>query len=218
MPQLAAPGISAHEVRKLSGFKVIYGPIRASDIPEFIDSNMRAKPGMREKTFTLGERLSLVPVELVHALKTFLLVLPVILLLSGLASGTAFLDGALRFGSSNAAGLLIGIIAGCVITPALLPWLPGRAFTAKGILPGLAGFLLFVIMRNAMSMPIAGWLEKTAWIFILPAVSAYLAMNFTGCSTFTSLSGVKKEMRWAVPAEIAALCLGIVLWIVALFL
>jgi hypothetical protein len=38
-------------------------------------------------------------------------------------------------------------------------------------------------------------------------------MNFTGASTFTSLSGVKKEMRWAVPLEIAAASLGIMLWI-----
>jgi len=29
-------------------------------------------------------------------------------------------------------------------------------------------------------------------------------MNFTGASTFTSLAGVKKEMRIAVPLQIAS--------------
>ena len=29
LPQLAGPGVSAHVVKKSSGFKVIYGPIRA---------------------------------------------------------------------------------------------------------------------------------------------------------------------------------------------
>jgi acetyl-CoA decarbonylase/synthase complex subunit gamma len=60
-------------------------------------------------------------------------------------------------------------------------------------------------------------MESAAWMLIIPAVSAYLAMNFTGCSTFTSLSGVKKEMRWAVPAQIAALALGAVTWIISIF-
>ena len=30
-------------------------------------------------------------------------------------------------------------------------------------------------------------------------MTAYLAMNFTGASTSSSLSGVRKEMRFALP-------------------
>jgi acetyl-CoA decarbonylase/synthase complex subunit gamma len=37
-------------------------------------------------------------------------------------------------------------------------------------------------------------------------------MNFTGASTYTSLSGVKREMRWALPLEIAAGIIGLCLW------
>ena len=36
VPQLGAVGISAHEVREQSGFSVIYGPVRASDIRTFV--------------------------------------------------------------------------------------------------------------------------------------------------------------------------------------
>ena len=36
LPQLGAPGISAHEVYKRSEFSVIYGPVRADDIKNFI--------------------------------------------------------------------------------------------------------------------------------------------------------------------------------------
>jgi acetyl-CoA decarbonylase/synthase complex subunit gamma len=43
-------------------------------------------------------------------------------------------------------------------------------------------------------------------------------MNFTGGSTYTSLSGVKKEMRWALPLQIAAIAVGIVTWIGALLI
>jgi hypothetical protein len=60
-------------------------------------------------------------------------------------------------------------------------------------------------------------LEGAAWIFLIPALAAYLAMNFTGSSTYTSLSGVKKEMRWAVPVEIGAAVIGLVLWVGARF-
>jgi acetyl-CoA decarbonylase/synthase complex subunit gamma len=57
-----------------------------------------------------------------------------------------------------------------------------------------------------------GRLETAGWLFIISAISTFLAMNFTGASTYTSLSGVKKEMRWAVPLQIGAGALGFVLW------
>jgi acetyl-CoA decarbonylase/synthase complex subunit gamma len=43
-------------------------------------------------------------------------------------------------------------------------------------------------------------------------------MNFTGASTYTSLSGVKKEMRWAVPLEIGTGFAGLALWVSALIM
>lgn len=218
VPQLGAPGISAHEARRLSGFKVVYGPVRAADLPVFMESGMKASPGMRIKTFTIGERLSLVPVEIIHALKTFLMVLPLVFLLSGLAGG-GFVSSALRFGWFNSLGLLMAILAGCVLTPAFLPWLPGRTFSLKGVWPGIACALVFLALRTSWSiLPHAGVLWAAAWMLIIPAVSAYLAMNFTGCSTFTSLSGVKKEMRFAVPMQIAALALGTASWIISIFI
>ena len=218
VPQLGAPGISAHEVQKVSGFKVVYGPVRAADLPAFMDSGMKAGPGMRTKTFTTGERLSLVPVEMIHAFKTLLMVLPPVLFLSGFCGHDGFFSNVLRFGSFTALGLIMAIAAGCLLTPALLPWLPGRAFSIKGIWPGIACLLLFLTLRNTTgSLPAAGAFDTAAWTLIIPGVSAYLAMNFTGCSTFTSLSGVKKEMRWAVPAEIAAVALGAIFWITSIF-
>jgi acetyl-CoA decarbonylase/synthase complex subunit gamma len=52
-----------------------------------------------------------------------------------------------------------------------------------------------------------------SWGLLIPAISAYLGMNFTGASTYTSLSGVKKEMRWALPLQIAAGIVGLLFWI-----
>lgn len=218
VPQLGAVGICAHQVLKLSGFKVKYGPVRASDLPEFIDAGYRATPGMRVKTFNTAERLAVVPVELIHALKTLLMIMPFLLILDGLATGATFLAGAFGVGLPDAGGLAAGIFAGCILTPLLLPLIPGRAFSAKGILSGLACAVAYLLLRSG-NIPAAplGTAEIFAWLLLIPAVSAYLAMNYTGCSTFTSLSGVKKEMRWAVPLEIAAALAGVTLWCVARF-
>ncbi|MEN6487743.1 MAG: mercury methylation corrinoid protein HgcA, partial [Smithella sp.] len=94
-----------------------------------------------------------------------------------------------------------------------LPYLPGRAFSTKGASIGLVVALILLYLRDANLLNWAGRIEALAWLLIIPAISSYLAMNFTGASTYTSLSGVKKEMRWALPAQIAAACAGFVTWI-----
>jgi acetyl-CoA decarbonylase/synthase complex subunit gamma len=44
-----------------------------------------------------------------------------------------------------------------------------------------------------------------------------MAMNFTGATTYTSLSGVRREMRVAVPIQAAAAGVGVVLWLIGRF-
>lgn len=43
LPQLGAPGVSAHIITKYTGFKVIYGPVAAVDIPDFCKGDMRLR-------------------------------------------------------------------------------------------------------------------------------------------------------------------------------
>jgi acetyl-CoA decarbonylase/synthase complex subunit gamma len=57
-----------------------------------------------------------------------------------------------------------------------------------------------------------------ALFLALPAVSAFHTLNFTGCSTYTSRSGVKKEMRIALPAMGGALIASAVLLLAGRFL
>jgi acetyl-CoA decarbonylase/synthase complex subunit gamma len=61
-----------------------------------------------------------------------------------------------------------------------------------------------------------GWSGPAAWAGLFPALTSFTLMNFTGASTYTSLSGVKAEMRLAVPLQIAATVAGLALWFVAL--
>jgi acetyl-CoA decarbonylase/synthase complex subunit gamma len=218
LPQLAGPGVAAHDVKKLSGFKVIYGPIRAKDLSAFLDDGLKATAEMRFKTFTTWERTALIPMELVQALRAGIIIILVLFLLSivgRLGEGWA---NALSQGLFSSLAILTAILAGAVLTPLLLPWLPGRAFSLKGVSIGLVAAFILTAFRWGDWIRWAGRLEIVAWLLLIPTLSAYLAMNFTGASTYTSLSGVKKEMRWALPLQIGAAVVGFVLWIGSQFM
>ena len=213
LPQLGAPGVAAHTVKKLSGFGIRYGPIKAEDLPVYMDAGFKATSDMRLKTFPFKERAVLIPIELVETIKPTVIIAPVLFLLGGIGGPADFWTNALHDGSFAALAFLSAVIGGAVINPLLLPYLPGRAFSTKGLWLGTA---LAVIMLSLQGQDLSLWagrLGSLAWLLIIPAVTAYLAMNFTGASTYTSLSGVNKEMRWALPAEIGMGGGGLLIWI-----
>jgi acetyl-CoA decarbonylase/synthase complex subunit gamma len=213
LPQLAGPGVAAHEVKRLSGFKVIYGPIRSKDLPTFLDNGHKATPEMRIKNFSTLERMTLIPMELVSAMKVGLVLMGILFFLAFILKSGEGTGAALNHGLFSALAFFIAIVMGAILSPLLLPWLPGRAFSLKGSALGLVAAFLLIAFTFSKFNALAGGIEMLAWFFLIPAVSAYLAMNFTGASTYTSLSGVRKEMRWALPLQIGAGVIGILLWI-----
>ena len=70
-----------------------------------------------------------------------------------------------------------------------------------------------LLWAAAVIRPLRNWAETGGWLLLAPAISSFLAMNFTGCSTYTSLSGVRREMRFAVPLQLPAAVIGLVLWL-----
>jgi acetyl-CoA decarbonylase/synthase complex subunit gamma len=213
LPQLSGPGIAAHEVKRLSGFKVIYGPIRSKDLPIFLDNGRNATPEMRIKDFSILERMALIPLELVSAMKVGLVLMGILFFLAFIWKSREGTAVALNHGLFSVLAFSVAIVMGAILSPLLLPWLPGRAFSLKGLVLGLIASFLLVAFRFSEVNTLAGGVEMLAWILLIPSISAYLAMNFTGASTYTSLSGVRKEMRWALPGEIVVGVIGIVLWI-----
>ena len=213
LPQLGASGVAAHTVKKLSGFGVRYGPIKAEDLPAYIDAGFKATSTMRLKTFPLKERAVLIPIELVETIKPTLIIAPVLFLLGGIGGLAGFWANALHDGSFAVLAFLSAIVGGAVIHPLLLPYLPGRAFSAKGLVLGAVVAVIMLSLHGYDLSMWAGRLGILAWLLIIPAVTAYLAMNFTGASTYTSLSGVNKEMRWALPLEIGMGLSGLIIWV-----
>jgi acetyl-CoA decarbonylase/synthase complex subunit gamma len=106
-------------------------------------------------------------------------------------------------------------LSGIALGPLLLPWLPGRSFAIKGAAIGLIWSGLFYTLAGG-----SGWNGAvTAALFLsLPAISAFHTLNFTGCSTYTSRSGVKKEMGIALPAMVSALAASLILILAGRFL
>lgn len=217
LPQLAAPGVAAHEVRRRTGFRVVYGPVRAADIPAFLAARMTATADMRRVRYGWRDRAILIPVEVVTGAKYPTAAAIALALVSVLAARGASHAGPVSIGVAAAALTFVAFLSGIGLGPLLLPWLPGRAFALKGAVLGL----LVAAALAATGWPAAAfggtWLHAAAWALLLPALTSFVLMNFTGSSTFTSLSGVLREMRVAVPLQIVAVVIGLGLWVAALY-
>lgn len=214
LPQLSATGVAAHEVKKGCGFRVVYGPVRAEDVPAFIRSGNTADEAMRLVTFTLRERAVLVPVEILLLRRALAAAVLAILVLSGIGPGLFSADAALWRGVPAMSATLLAILAGAVAVPLLLPLLPWREFWIGGAVAGcLAGAVNAWLFRGRLDP----W-ESIALVLWTGAAASYLAMNFTGSTPYTSPSGVEKEMRRAIPVQAACGVAAAVLWIAGSFI
>jgi len=155
----------------------------------------------------------LIPVELSLIVKPSLAILLAVFVLSGISPEFFSFSAAWFRGLHGAGAYLMGVLAGAVIVPAFLPWLPMRQFYIKGIMTGLAGGILLILYWGATMTK----LEVVTLLLLTTAVSSYAAMNFTGATPFTSPSGVEKEMRQGIPLQIIAVVIAIIAWVATPF-
>jgi hypothetical protein len=120
----------------------------------------------------------------------------------------------MNFGMTRMLNVFLAYFSGIVITPAFLPYIPFRSFSLKGFLAGLiVALIMFLLNLTGNNI-----LENIAWFLLIPSISSFMAMNFTGSSTYTSLSGVKKEMKTAVPLQIIFLLAGLISFVLGLLI
>jgi hypothetical protein len=209
VPQLGAVGVAAHIVRKMSGFKVVYGPIHAKDIKPFILAGYKATPGMRKMTFPIQERAKLIPVDLMYGKYKLFIALAVLIFFSGLDRTGFLFSKMFKTSLFPLINILGAYLAGIVIAPLLLPWVLFRAFTLKG---AFWATVITLVLNLFIKVPL---MESIALGLINISLASFLTMNFTGSSTYTSLSGVNKEMKWAIPSQIAFATAGLILFIIS---
>lgn len=213
LPQLSASGVAVRELKKLCGFKGRFGPILASKLPAFLKTG-QANEAMRTVTFSLKERFVLIPLEICMLWKKLLGVLALFFILSGISGEIFSLQAAVSRGTILFLATFTAIIAGALLTPLLLPWVPFRQFWLKGTMMGGLAALLFLFFGV---FPV-NWIEKAALFLWITSCSAFLTMNFTGSTPYTSLSGVEKEMRNGLPLQVGAAALSLVFWTIGPFI
>jgi acetyl-CoA decarbonylase/synthase complex subunit gamma len=213
LPQLGASGVSASKLQKASGFSVHFGPVRASDLPMYLDNNCIASPMMRRVQFSFIDRAKLVPMETIPASQKVGLFLLFVAVLCGITRTGIIYRQALTGVLPLLIAGLVALFSGTVLPPLLLPFIPGRAFSIKGFVTGLIGAVAMIsLLPLCRSTPFL-----TAFnLFSVPALSSYLAFLFTGSSTYTSPSGVKAELKMAWPLYLASAGISAVLLIMVL--
>jgi NAD-dependent dihydropyrimidine dehydrogenase PreA subunit len=121
LPPLAAPGICAAEVREQTGWKIRWGPVRANDIPAFLEKGCRRDGGMKRVTYSLVERLD-------TALGSMFL-----FYLLGALGLAVFATGLLSVYLLTSAATFLFFMAAC-------PYIPGRrGMTKVLVLEGVLG-------------------------------------------------------------------------------
>jgi len=200
LPIMGAAGVKGVEVKARTGFNCRFATLRIDDLPGYLDAGMQATAGMRELTFSLNERLVLTPVEIVSSLQSGLYLLPVIFIAAATAGGFNLTNGL------NAMLVcLAAILSGAFVSPLLLPWLPTKSFAAKGAITGLLVAAALIIL-----LQLSGAAPVTALLCGVTAVSSFVMLNFTGSTPYTSRSGVKYEMRRALPLQGITLLVALV--------
>ncbi len=213
LPQLSANGVAAHKLKTLCGFRGHFGPILASMLPEFLE-NGKGNEKMHSVTFTLKERAVLIPLEICTLWKQLLIFCALFFVLSGISPHIFSPQAALNRGAIILTATLGAILTGAAVTPLLLPWIPFRQFWLKGCVLGALAAVLFLFQLT----PNPGLPDTISLFLWITACSSYLAMNFTGSTPFTSLSGVAKEMRSGLSFQISSATLALIFWITGPFL
>ena len=207
LPQLAAPAVAGHKLQKLCGFRGVFGPVYIKDLGRFLESGMQADWDMRKLDFPLGQRLLVALVEIYGARKFLLWSFLACMLLAVIGPGGFSFNGILKAGLGAFASVITGFLTGVFVVPALLPRLRLRAFAAKGLVAG-------AVTGMIIAVPLAGTLlQALTLVAACSAFASWFAMNYTGSTPFTSLSGVDREMRIYMPVQCVLLFSAVIAWL-----
>lgn len=206
LPQLGAVGISAYKIKKMTGFEVVYGPVRARDLKRFKENDYTATRDMRTVSFGFADRALLTPLEFMQSLKYSLGVLLVVFIIGLLGSYQVSDLGALV---PHLLVIILTSVLGSVVFPLLFPLLKGRWFTVKALPLTLAWTCLALILANRFRL---GFYEGAGLILMGMALVEAHALNFTGATPVASYNETKKETLGVVPYLIAVFVLGLIVY------
>ncbi|MCP4541000.1 MAG: methyltransferase domain-containing protein [Chloroflexi bacterium] len=187
LPQLAANGVNARQIRQETGWRVRWGPVRAEDIPAYLDAGRKKTDAMRQVTFPLTSRLEM-------TIGSWGLYGVFIAVVAGLFFRTVFWPTVIAF-----AGITIfyGIF---------LPWMPILGGVRRGAVMAILTIVGTVIYSAAWSF--APPLTVINWCLGLGFLAFFVTSEFQGMRP-----RVRTEANWHIEAlvGVAALAVHLVL-------
>jgi SAM-dependent methyltransferase len=173
LPQLCANGVDGWRIRRETGWGVHWGPVRATDIPEYLAAGRTKTDAMRRVRFPLKDRLEMVSVTI--GFYALLILVPVLL-----------------FWRSLFLAIAAGLLGLSYFYAVVHPWLPGRDGLEKSIpliLISLAGMLAYRAVGGGMPA-----LQLFHWTVGLTGLSFFTAAELQGMSPL--MRGEQANWSW----------------------
>lgn len=187
LPQLCANGVDGEAIRDQTGWQVHWGPVRADDIPAYIQNNYNKTDGMRTVMFPWKDRLEMVSATL--GLYGLMILVPVAI-----------------FWRENLWPVLIALIGLSYFYALALPKIPGSDGLAKSLplaLIALVGMLAYSFVLGSYD-PQQLFRRGVGMV----ALSVFVAAELQGMSPL--MRGEQANWGWEA---VIALALGGLYWL-----
>ncbi|MEN8242205.1 MAG: corrinoid protein-associated methyltransferase CpaM [Chloroflexota bacterium] len=188
LPQLAANGVDGWKIREATGCEVTWGPVRAEDIPGYLDRQGQKTEDMRLVRFPLLDRLEMLTAVL--SFYALIILLPV-----------------LFFWRENFWPVTLALVGIGLFYAIFLPWIPGKDGLVKSLplsLIVLAGYLVYSLLGPPASLQ-----TEFNWGVGLVGLSVFTAAELQGCSPL--MRG--EQANW-IAEGIIAIVLGLIYFLV----
>jgi hypothetical protein len=183
LPQLCANGVDGWLIRRETGWKVYWGPVRAENLPEYLAADKVKTDAMRWVRFPLKDRLEMVTATL--GFYGLIILIPVAIFIGELFWPIFF--------------SLVGL---SYFYAVVHPWLPGRDGLLKSFplaLIALTGLATYVVLWDPLP-----WPRIFNWSLGLIGLSVFTAAELQGMSPL--MRGEQANWGWEV---IIATALGL---------
>ena len=177
LPKLSANGVRYRDVKRLTRWNAVFGPVYARDIPEYLNNNLVKTEPMKRVDFGFLERLRVAPPFAFFC--AFLAALPLVV-----------------FHHLYSPMIPLIVLAAAFVFPVAFYILPTDYFFKKGITLGLVGAACAALfLWNAGAPP----KEMLQWALIIVGLTTFIAMDFSGMSPVSNYSRIKQEYYVVTP-------------------
>jgi len=181
LPQLCATGVDGRKIEDATGWRVMWGPVRATDLPAYLARGNRKTESMRGVAFPLLDRL-----EMSLVMWWFMAPLLAVIMFIVWANATV--------------PAVVSLLALFLVTGVLWPWLPGHQGTTKGLALA-AGSVVLTATLSLLALHLPSE-QLFNWCIGLSALALFVGADFQGADA-RRRGGEVEQFPKMVPMELA---------------